>query len=250
MVASSVTWVPGLRTDIDSLGAACRERGVFFLVDAVQGLGVIAMDVLRSRVDGLAAATYKSLLGIHGLGYLYVRREWAERMVPCYQSRDGVDFESAVAFEAGLGGNAEPDYAFKPGAQRFRIGHDNYTAAHAASESMGMLLDLGIPAIEQHVTALTRRMAEGFLELGLPVVGGAPGPHTAHMVALGRRHPGYSDVTTHDPDLDVLARRLAESDVIFSIRNGQLRFALHLYNSAEDVGRVLDLARAHCASRH
>ncbi len=45
LVACSETWAPGLRTDIDTLGRACRERGVFFVVDAVQSAGVMPLDV-------------------------------------------------------------------------------------------------------------------------------------------------------------------------------------------------------------
>jgi selenocysteine lyase/cysteine desulfurase len=39
VTASTVTFAPGFRTDIDRLGRACRERGVFFLVDAAGNPG-------------------------------------------------------------------------------------------------------------------------------------------------------------------------------------------------------------------
>ena len=39
--------------------------------------------------------------------------------------------------------------------------------------------------LEPYVRELGIRMAEGFLEGGLPVCGGSPGPHLGNIVALG-----------------------------------------------------------------
>ena len=38
VTASTVSFAPGFRTDVDKLGKACRERGVCFLVDAAQSV--------------------------------------------------------------------------------------------------------------------------------------------------------------------------------------------------------------------
>ena len=73
---STVTFAPGFRTDIDTLGRACRERGVLLLVDAAQSAGKVHTDVQRSNIDALTVSTQKGLLGLYGMGFLYVRREW------------------------------------------------------------------------------------------------------------------------------------------------------------------------------
>ena len=57
---------------IDEIGAVCRERGVLFHTDAVQGFGKIPFDVQKSQVD-LASVTAHKLYGPKGIGALFVR---------------------------------------------------------------------------------------------------------------------------------------------------------------------------------
>ena len=233
---STVSFCPGFRANIDALGAACRERGVFFLVDAVQSAGVLQHDMARSRIDGLATSATKGLLGIYGIGFLYCRREWADRLQPVYLSRPAVDVPPEALSEMGAA-----DYKLRPGARRFELGTHNYGAAFAVEASLDYLMEIGAPAIEAHVTGLSARLAQGFLDLGLPVAGGAPGPHLAHIVTFGKLGAGGHDFST-DESLNRLYRFLKANSVVLTIRRGMLRFALHVYNSKSDVDRVLALA--------
>jgi cysteine desulfurase len=57
---------------IAEIGAVCREKGVLFHTDAVQGFGKISFDVEAMRVD-LASVTAHKLYGPKGIGALYVR---------------------------------------------------------------------------------------------------------------------------------------------------------------------------------
>lgn len=228
------TFSPGLRTDLDAIGAACRARDVFFLVDGAQSVGILDTDVDRSQIDGLTVSTSKGLLGLYGMGFLYCRRAWAERLRPAYLARFGVDLGGA--HEAQMGGFA---YALAPGARRFDLGNYNFPGAFAAHASMERLLAIGTPAIERHVTALARRLADGMAQLGLPVFGRGDGDGLGSIVCVGRLGGGHD--TTGDADMAALYQHLSEHNVKLSIRRGVLRFSLHLYNAAEDVERVLEL---------
>lgn len=243
VTCATVTFVPGFRTDLAALGAACRARGVMFLVDAAQSIGVLADDVQKLNIDAYAVSTQKGLCGMYGMGLLYCRTAWADRLQPAYLSRFGVDLGDAS--EADLGSF---EYRLAKGARRFDLGNYNFTAAVNADVSLDYLASFGQPAIENYVVGLGHGLARGLFELGLPVSGGAPGPHLAHIVTVGDMAAGGHD-STNDARMQSLYDYLAERRVKLSIRRGVLRFSLHLYNTAADVERVVELAREWLARR-
>ncbi len=70
MLANNET---GVIQPVEAIGAFCRERGIHFHVDAVQGAGKIPIDVEKIQCDTLALSAHK-LHAPKGIGALYVRR--------------------------------------------------------------------------------------------------------------------------------------------------------------------------------
>jgi len=237
LTVSSVSFAPGFRSDVAALGAACRARGALFLVDGVQSVGVMNTDVVADNIDALAVSTQKGLLGLYGMGFLYCRNEWAEQLNPAYLARFGVDLGEG-AHEAALGGD---DWRLMPGARRFDLGNYNFVAAAAVNPPLIMMLDIGPENVEARVTDLSRRLAGGLFELGLPVCGGAPGPHLAGLVTVGEIGAGQHD-GTDDPAMQSLHEYLTDHNVQLTIRRGVLRFSLHMFNNEDDIDRVVELA--------
>jgi len=235
LTVSTVTFAPGFRTKIEVLGHACRERGIFFLVDAAQSCGVLHTDVVISNIDGLAVSTQKGLLGLYGMGFLYCRRAWCEQIQPVYLARFGVDLGDA--HEAAMGSS---EYRLMRGARRFDLGNYNFLGCAAVETAIDQLAAYDTRNIERYVVDLTHRLARGFIELGLPVCGGNPGPHLANIVSVGELGAG-THYGTEDERFNKLFTFLNEHAVRLSIRRGILRFSLHLYNTLKDVERVLDL---------
>lgn len=241
VTASTVTFAPGFRTDIDTLGRACRDKGVLFLVDAAQSAGKLHTDVRQSNIDALVTSTQKGLLGLYGMGFLYVRRAWAEQMQPAYLARFGVDLGDA--HEAALGNIGDLSFKLAPGARRFDLGNYNFAATAAVDASMEQLLNIGTGGsngIEQHVIGLAHALAQGFLDLGVPVAGGKPGPHLAGIVTVGNMTANHYG--SDDARFNGLYEYLGKNQVKLSIRRGLLRFSLHAYNNLDDVNRVLELS--------
>lgn len=70
MLANNET---GVVQPVEEIGRACRERGVHFHCDAVQGAGKMAIDVREIHCDTLSLSAHK-LHAPKGIGALYVRR--------------------------------------------------------------------------------------------------------------------------------------------------------------------------------
>lgn len=237
--APHVSFSPGFVTELRAIADVAHARGALFLVDAAQSIGSIRCDVRALAIDALAVATQKSLLAFYGLGFLFVRRTLAESLVPAHVARYGMDLGAEAGETARTGGDHLP---YAAGARRFDLGNYNYLGAQAAEASLGLITSIGMARVEAHLRALSARLAEGLLDLGLPVVGGAPGPHLGHIVAVGRSGGGHHD-TADDPAMNELHRHLTASGVKLSIRKGVLRMSLGLYNDASDVDRFLALVR-------
>ena len=238
VTVASVSFSPGFRTDMAPLGAACRERDAFFLVDGVQSVGIVETDVKALNIDGLAVSTQKGLLGLYGMGLLYCRHEWADRITPVYLARFGVDLGGSV-HEAALGSD---NYRLMPGARRFDLGNHNYIGAAAAAESIDFLNEIGPKNIEMHVGNLTRQLADGLLALDLPVVGSSSGDHLTSLVCVGKLGGSGHD-STDDTEMSSLSQHLNNNKVQHSIRKGLIRLSLHIYNTEEDIADVIALAR-------
>ena len=211
--------------------------GAYTLADGAQSIGALDTDVHALGFDALAVASQKCLLSLYGYGFLYVRRAVAETLVPIHVARYG------VALDAHETAYSEGPLEYAAGARRFDLGNYNYLATAATDAALDFIGGVGVDRIERHVRGLAGRLADGLLELDLPVVGGASGSHLAHIVSSGRLGGGRH-YTADDPEVNELHRRLVDAGVVLSLRSGVLRFSVGVYNDDSDIDRVLETVRA------
>lgn len=241
VTAASVTFAPGSRTNLRTIGASARERGVLFVVDAVQSAGIMALDAEADMFDCLATSTSKGLLGLYGSGFLYCRRSVADSLQPAYLSRTGIDAAQGTHSEGG-----SEDYRLIPGAQRFEVGSFPLAGAYAVDASLDTILGLGSRVIENHVLKLSTAFTQGLLDREFVVSQLPDSAHLSHIVTVGHLGSGGHDFSTND-NINRLGEYLQAQQVGFSIRRGQLRFAFHMYNNMDDAQRVLELVDAYRA---
>lgn len=233
----TISFAPGFITEAAPLVRAARDVGALTLGDGAQSIGALDTDVHALGFDALAVAAQKCLLSLYGFGFLYVRREVAETLVPVHVARYG------IALDAHETAYSDGPLEYLPGARRFDLGNYNYLGMAATRAALGVIEGVGVPAIEAHVRGLAARLADGLLEEGLPVVGGPPGPHLAHIVSAGQLGGGRH-YSADDPEVNELHRHLVDRGIVFSLRSGVLRFSFGLYNDGTDVDRVLEGVRA------
>src|SRR5262249_60727748 len=75
---SFVEFASGFRNNLAAIGRYCRERGVLFVVDAIQGLGALNLDVEACSIDALSADAHNFLLGPDEVSLFYVSRRASE----------------------------------------------------------------------------------------------------------------------------------------------------------------------------
>ena len=108
VVLTHASNVSGTVFPIGAVGEMCRARGVFFLVDAAQTVGLLPVDMAAMGIDGLAFPGHKGLLGPQGVGALALSAPLAEELEPLASGGTGSLSESLAMppflpdkFEAG-----------------------------------------------------------------------------------------------------------------------------------------------------
>ncbi len=219
LTISHVEFATGFRNDLDALSEFCRNRGVSLFVDAIQGLGPHLLDVRRTPIDFLAADGHKWLLGPEGAGFLYVRRDWIERLHPI-----GIGWHSVV----GSFNSSGLDYRLKPSASRWEGGTFNMPGLLAFGASVGLFLELGPEEVSRRILERADRVREIARATGWTIHGPNRPEEESAIVALER--PGVDCVKA--------ARLLREQKVIVASRRGRWRVSPHIYNDDTDLDRL------------
>jgi selenocysteine lyase/cysteine desulfurase len=221
LTISHVEFASGFRNDLDALSELCRSRGVALFVDAIQGLGPHVLDVSRTPIDFLAADGHKWLLGPEGAGFLYVRREWIERLRPI-----GVGWHSVV----GSYNAPTPEFVLKPTAERWEGGSFAMPGLQAFAASVELLLEVGPEAVSERILERAEAVRDLARAVGWSVYGSARPEDVSGIVALER--PGT--------DPNAVVRLLRARGVVAAARRGRLRFSPHVYNNDDDLERLRD----------
>lgn len=224
--ALTVSWVQfgsGYAADLAALGAACRARGKYFVVDAIQGVGARVLDVRAVHADVVACGAQKWLLAPWGTAFVYVRRELVTRLTPgdvgWVSVRHGEDFARLTEYDATL----------QDDARRFEVLTLPFHDFAGLAESLELLHALGPAAVAAHIAALADRIVRwAQARDDVALVTPADPARRAGIVAVRPR------------DAAAAGRRLAEARVAHSVREGAVRLSPHGYNTPDEVDRALD----------
>ena len=220
---SSVHWSDGGLIDLDKVAASLRRQGAAFLIDATQGVGVLAMDVKRLDPDFVLFPTYKWVLGPYGRAFLYVAKRH-QNGIPLEQTSAGrrnVRAENAVYFT---------DLSYVPDARRFDMGErDYFISMEMASIGMEMLAEWGASAVMQRLGMLTERIAEGVRGIGVTMPDARlRAPHILSLAFKGGTPAG-------------LIEGLASEGIYVALRLGRMRVSPHVYNDEADADRFVEV---------
>jgi selenocysteine lyase/cysteine desulfurase len=216
-------WTDGSLVDLARVGERARQMGAALVVDAIQSLGAHPLDVAEVGPDFLVASAYKWLLGPYGVGFMHISEEYREG-APIEHNwinrRGSEDFSRLVGYQD----------AFQPGARRYDVGErSNFVLLPMASEALRQILDWGVENVSETIGELTDLIEEQARERNIEAI---PAKRRArHMVGLKLGSAAPED----------LAARLAKERVFVSVRGESVRVSPHLYNTAEDVGRLFEV---------
>ena len=142
-----VSNVLGTVNPIDEIIQFAHSQGVPVLVDGAQSAPHFAIDVQAMDCDFFALSGHK-MYGPTGIGVLYGKEEWLDRMPP-YQG--GGEMIETVSFDK---------VTFEKPPLKFEAGTPDYVATHGLATAVDYLLDLGMDNIQKHEAMLTKYAME------------------------------------------------------------------------------------------
>ena len=207
---------------VRAIADLAHRRGAYVILDSFQSLGAEVLDVGSLGADFVVGGMYKYLLGTAGIGFLYARRDLAERLVPTMSGWFAQENVGAMDIFAN-----DPSRS----ARRFQAGTPPVLGCYAADAGLDVIQDYGIEAIEARVRDLTARALERFNEQGYRVA--TPPDSRGPMLAIKAR------------DAAALVQALIDRNVVTSHRDGNVRAGFHFYNDESDLDRLIEGLDAH-----
>ena len=224
VVLSWVSFATGYRIDVARIGRACRERGIWFILDAIQGVGAAPLDVRAVDVDVVACGAQKWLLSPWGTGFVWLRPDLVQSLRPVDVSwmatRNSDDFTRLIDY----------DFTYRDDARRFEMITLPYQDFIGLNASLDLFLEVGLDEVYAQIERLTTRIVRW--------ASGTPG---VRLVTPPGREQRAGIVAVAPPDPAAASERLTSAGVTHSLREAAIRLSPHFYNTDEEIDRALAL---------
>ncbi len=217
------------------VGRVARDHGIPYLLDACQSVGQLPVNVDEIGCDMLTTTSRKFLRGPRGVGFLYVRSEFLERLDPVF-----VELRTAPVVLPNR-------YELRNDARRFETWEKSYANVLGLGAAAGYAMGIGIDAIWARIRGLAAT-ARGMLdEIGGVTVrdlGAVKGgivtfeveglPAVEIRDLLSERSINVSTVTPLSAPVDMHERRI----------DNLVRASFHAFNTEEEIEEFVRAMRA------
>jgi cysteine desulfurase/selenocysteine lyase len=227
-----VSNVLGTVNPVEDIISMAHAHGIPVLVDGAQSAPHFKVDVQAMDCDFFAFSGHK-MYGPTGIGVLYGKEEWLEKLPP-YQG--GGEMIDKVTWEK---------TTFERLPFKFEAGTPDYVATHGLAKAIEYIESLGFDAIQQHEQELTRYCMEQLLTIdGMHIYGpdftSGPGPSIKKDAVVS-----FNVGEIHHLDMGTLLDRLG-----IAVRTGHhcaqplmdrlgisgtVRASFALYNTKEEI---------------
>jgi len=234
-----VSNVLGTINPVEDIIKIAHQHGIPVLVDGAQSAPHMKIDVQAMDCDFFAFSGHK-MYGPTGIGVLYGKEEWLEKLPP-YQG--GGEMIDKVTWEK---------TTFERLPFKFEAGTPDYVATHGLATAIDYLRSVGLDNIEAHETMLTRYCMEQLQTIPDMHMYGPTGnlsPLTSHHLPLKDAVVSFNVGTIHHLDMGTLLDRLG-----IAVRTGHhcaqplmdrlgisgtVRASFALYNTKEEIDALV-----------
>lgn len=218
---SAVQYASGFRADLKRIGEAARTVDALLVVDAIQGAGVVPIDVESDLIDAAAGATHKWLMSPEGIGYIYLSDRARSQIEPTLvgwisveQPEDYSNFEQQ----------------FKTGALAWETGTFASALFYALEANLKLFTELGVREINKYLLGLGDFLCEDLDKDKYELVSSRRENEKSQIVCIRNRN-GVEAMQ--------LYKYLQRQNIVVAPRGDRLRISPHIYNTREDIEKLI-----------
>lgn len=219
-----VSNVLGTVNPVEEMIHIAHEHGVPVMVDGAQSTPHFAVDVQAMDCDFFAFSGHK-MYGPTGIGVLYGKEEWLDRLPP-YQG--GGEMIESVSFEKTV---------FEHLPFKFEAGTPDYVATTGLAKAIDYMTAVGMDNIQRHERELTEYAMQRLSEVeGIRIFGCAPRKDAVVSFLVGDIH--HLDMGTLLDRLGIAVRTGHHCAQPLMIRlgiQGTVRASFAMYNTREEI---------------
>ena len=223
-----VSNVLGTINDVRSIVELAHQRNIPVLVDGAQSAPHMKIDVQQMGCDFFAFSGHK-MYGPTGIGVLYGREEWLDRLPP-YQG--GGEMIDKVSWER---------TTFERLPFKFEAGTPDYVATHGLATAIDYLERVGLDAVKAHEQDLTHYCMEQLRTIdGIRLFGTAPEKDAVVSFLVGDIH--HLDLGTLLDRLGIAVRTGHHCAQPLMARlgiSGTVRASFAMYNTREEIDALV-----------
>lgn len=226
---AQVSNVLGTVNPVKEIVRIAHEHGVPVMVDGAQSTPHFAVDVQDIDCDFFAFSGHK-MYGPTGVGVLYGKEDWLDRMPP-YQG--GGEMIESVSFEKTV---------FEHLPFKFEAGTPDYVATHGLATAIDYINSIGIDNISRHEQELTKYAMQKMREIdGMRIFGTADHKDAVVSFLVGDIH--HLDMGTLLDRLGIAVRTGHHCAQPLMIRlgiQGTVRASFAMYNTTEEIDALVE----------
>jgi cysteine desulfurase len=217
----------GTLNDIAAIGKICRERKVFFHVDAAQSAGKTPIDVEAMYVDMMSFSAHK-IYGPKGIGALYVRRKPRVRIEA--QMHGG-------GHERGMRSGTLPTHQIVGMGEAFKLGFKNLAEESARIDALRTQLWDGVSDMEEvYLNGSEDQHVPGIVNISFAFVEG----ESLIMALRDLAVSSGSACTSASLEPSYVLRALGLND---EMAHSSIRFSIGRYTSEQDIKDAIGKVR-------
>jgi len=227
-----VSNVLGTVNPVREMADFAHSKGAVVVVDGAQASPHLSIDVQALGVDFYAFSSHK-MYGPTGVGVLYGKREWLDRMPP-YQG--GGEMIKHVSFEG---------TAFEEPPLKFEAGTPDFVDIAAFSACLDYIESIGVKEIEAHEIGLLDYATRQMMEIpGMRIFGTTPGKVPVISFLMGNAHHYDTGMLLDKLGVAVRTGHHCAQPLMHALGiEGTVRASFALYNTRDEVDTFIAALR-------